>query len=773
MTEQEYFSNIRKIRRKIAGASFGDIASLEKELSDFAQIKPVRLPCFLANAELMLKKSVPKQQIRQFLNEKVQLHSPEQGLCEYFKISEKLLDKNDFIGRKNCRFQADVHEGKSVNKFYFSLRKAREAFFISPVSSEKVYSLAENYYITQNVYLYFLLMLLYCKLDHKLENLAQYVRGDVLDLFNIGYLFDLLTDEKTHTFVVIAEDADDLDDCKVLAKVLKCFEQTVYLLGVPVACEVTGEMEMADTLPVSLENTEEYDGQVQFNPIRLFREGKCIGDNRGSIISHVTEHLAESKLVTILCSGELLDELQIERKLKHLCQRLSVMTPEFFKKTMAFAWTGDYFSYISRIYKFNAREKLTEDSQYRFSIVIPVRNSVNTLRYTLQTCLEQRFQGTYEIVLSDNSSAGETEVHALYCELDDRRIRYIKAPRELPLAKSFEFAFLQARGEFVFSIGADDGILPWALEVMDGLLKTYPEEDVFVWKRGFYAWPGFNDGQQHQFVIPSGAFNKTNLKVEKIPALQLSEMVLQNSNCMYMLPNLYINSGYRRRYLHKVLEKTGGLWAGESQDIYMGTLNCAINDKISFLDYPLTIAGMANSSIGYSGIRAKHMNVQAAIDDVIQTRPYDHFGTYIASRMEYLTPYMGGDPRVFYNSVINLTLAGVFSMDVLKKINWKKIYLEMAQRLSIEDALFEKKLGFFRYSAQIMHPDMLAFVEEHICRPLLIPRVKQTSNDGIEPERLYQIEDGKDGSGMVLDASEFGVKDIHGAVKLFEEISGL
>ena len=38
-----------------------------------------------------------------------------------------------------------------------------------------------------------------------------------------------------------------------------------------------------------------------------------------------------------------------------------------------------------------------------FSIVIPVRNAVDTLRHTLQTCLAQDYTGSYEIVLSDNS----------------------------------------------------------------------------------------------------------------------------------------------------------------------------------------------------------------------------------------------------------------------------------------------------------------------------------------------------------------------------------
>ena len=70
------------------------------------------------------------------------------------------------------------------------------------------------------------------------------------------------------------------------------------------------------------------------------------------------------------------------------------------------SWAGDYLKYISYIYGFSVQEKLNQKAEYDFSIVLPVRNTTDTLRYTLITCLNQRYQGSYEVVLSDNSDSG-------------------------------------------------------------------------------------------------------------------------------------------------------------------------------------------------------------------------------------------------------------------------------------------------------------------------------------------------------------------------------
>lgn len=52
----------------------------------------------------------------------------------------------------------------------------------------------------------------------------------------------------------------------------------------------------------------------------------------------------------------------------------------------------------------------------------------------------------------------------------------------------------KAKEEFIFSIGSDDAVLPWALKVLDDVRRQYPQEEVIQWEQGFYAWLGLNGG---------------------------------------------------------------------------------------------------------------------------------------------------------------------------------------------------------------------------------------------------------------------------------------
>jgi glycosyltransferase involved in cell wall biosynthesis len=194
-------------------------------------------------------------------------------------------------------------------------------------------------------------------------------------------------------------------------------------------------------------------------------------------------------------------------------------------KNLALSWYGDYLSYISKIYGQDCHAMVDESPSKRFSIVIPARNSSDTLRYTLQTCLEQRYTGDYEIIVSDNSTGHNAAVYELCQELNNPRIVYLKTPRDLPLAKSFEYAYLHAKGEYIFAIGSDDGLLPWALEILDGIAQQYPDEEIIQWTRAFYAWSGFNGGQQHQFIIPR-KYKKGEIPMGYREALDYIDMIL-------------------------------------------------------------------------------------------------------------------------------------------------------------------------------------------------------------------------------------------------------
>lgn len=82
------------------------------------------------------------------------------------------------------------------------------------------------------------------------------------------------------------------------------------------------------------------------------------------------------------------------------------------------------------------------------SIGIPTRNRAASLRHTLARILTQEY-APLEIVVSDNCSDDETEQVCREFAQADRRVRYVRQPRNIGLYANHNFCLDSARGEFL------------------------------------------------------------------------------------------------------------------------------------------------------------------------------------------------------------------------------------------------------------------------------------------------------------------------------------
>jgi glycosyltransferase involved in cell wall biosynthesis len=589
---------------------------------------------------------------------------------------------------------------------------------------------------------------------------------------NIAYLIERLQAPMPDVFIVIASSNADAADCRIAADILSKLGKKVFLLKLPVECPIDHDVDMKDTLSVSLDNVEEHASLTVIYPAALVQDGKWLGDNRDYIISYILDHLSENHLATVLGSGDMFDRLERSKLLQKKFQRLSHFKSDYLNRNMAFGWAGDYLSCISQIYGFDARAELSEPANCDFSIVIPTRNTANTLRSTLQTCLKQRFTGSYEVILSDNSEPGYTEVYELWQELNDKRIKYFRTPRELPLTKSFEFAFLKARGSFIFSIGADDAVFPWTLEVLHTALNHLPDDEIVAWDRGTYIWPDAAKIERDKLVVP-GHYRKNDITIARISGKEALNQVMHESSIMYSLPLLYINSGFRRSYFQTLLDNTGCLWNGSSQDIYMGIVSISINDSFPVIKYPLTIAGISSASIGRMAHRVITESAEMTKFQNLQSRNLRSkilMHSYMSFSIERLLPKYTSDKCLVYSNLLRTVALGVQSPDLLENFDWKKIIGLLVEFLSIEDVLIEQKLNLLRYSASLIDADIAEYVEKEICTRYFSPRLIEKSPGD---EKKGYPEGFVDGGGLILDASKFGVSNIYEAVGLFEKIVNL
>jgi len=581
---------------------------------------------------------------------------------------------------------------------------------------------------------------------------------------NMGEVIEQISEEFANSFVLM-ESEKNQPLMQLMCQDLCIMGKQVFYFTCPLSCEGDG-INIADTVEISLENAEQRDGVWYITPVELvFSNGSKV-DNREYLLEVINSEYNENKALCVLADGYLTDDLSLrklsQKKLFRRTQRRG------WDQRIAFSRYGDYVSMISELYQEDCHKLINAKAEKKFSVVLPARNSAYTLRYTLQTCLEQSYTGEYEIIVSDNSTDGNTAVQDLCKELNSSKIVYLRTPRNLPLPKSFEYAYLHATGEYIFALGSDDGLLPWALETLDVVTSGYPNEEVIQWDRGFYAWPGFNGGQQNQFIIP-GDYRKGSFSFYYKKSEEYLAAVLEDKGTMYKLPMLYINSCFKRSYFNTLLQKSGQLWNGVCQDIYMGIVTAVINPEILNIKYPLTIAGMSSGSIGATANAAVKENKELLKQNQDRKRD-DNAGGFCGSYFEQLLPPHHTDTGSLYSSIVRCINVGILPEEYLARIlPWKKMFTVMAEELNVQDVAFDRKLHEMQHVAERHGTEFLKWFNETIYEPTLEPKTLTEEPSGSLVKKNYRNVRYASG-GLMMDASEVGVQDIYGATNLFQEL---
>lgn len=730
---------------------------LEK-LEELYRQKPVRAEWFLAKAKLTVEKERKRGNGYTILKGKFYWKEATDTVVEVQNfLSELDLMGNDKPMAECRRFQTDwvLKDEAAVRRAWSRLRETEEDTL---QRWEAFQPLANRYIACYKCLNYFLLRMYALSVGQNIIPRRVWIENQA----NVGYLKESIDRKKT--FVILADSPDDWNEAAVLGRCLTGLGCPVYLLNVPGQIEVDGPVALADTVEISMENAEELYGFTLIPVVELILQGESLGDNSADILAA----LCREESVVVLASSDRFQALSQTEILRNRIEDLYGYETTFSPDYFSFGWAGSYTDYIDELYDMDTKAAIYGEARCRFSVVIPVRNSAGTLEHTLKTCLNQRYQGDFEIVISDNSTEGNTEVYQFCQTVTDKRVRYCRTPRDLRLSRSFEYAFLQARGEYIIALGADDVLLPWALEVWDRMIGQFPDEEVFLWDRGYYVWPEFKEkGQQDKFVIP-GNYEKDAVRAGHLELTRGLNMFLGDPGNMYLLPMLYINSGFRRSFLRTLLEGTGRLWDGICQDIYMGVVVSALKKNCVLISYPLTMAGMSSGSEGARANRPQENEAggAAVLNRLLQE---NNVGGFSKSEIECLAPESGTDVTSFYNSVLRAVQRGLLPIHYLEDVfDWKQWFWNCYRIMDKRDIFFERKIHQMRYAARKHGEDFLNWFDVTIYKEALKPEVFPEEETG---RKTYQEED--TGQYRVLDASKYGVRNSYEASLLFERLTGL
>ena len=121
----------------------------------------------------------------------------------------------------------------------------------------------------------------------------------------------------------------------------------------------------------------------------------------------------------------------------------------------------------------DSKGKLRNDNP-RVSIGLPVFNGERFLEAALDSILSQTFQD-FELIISDNASTDRTgEICESYAAAD-RRIRYLRNPKNVGAANNYNRVFEPSRGEYFKWAAHDDVCAPTFIERCVEVLDQYPD----------------------------------------------------------------------------------------------------------------------------------------------------------------------------------------------------------------------------------------------------------------------------------------------------------
>ncbi|MBR3289663.1 MAG: glycosyltransferase [Clostridia bacterium] len=243
---------------------------------------------------------------------------------------------------------------------------------------------------------------------------------------------------------------------------------------------------------------------------------------------------------------------------------------------------------------------MSQETPYLLSILIPTQNRQFYCAFAVKqiyACTDDRVQ----IVVQDNSDDDSLR-GMLEAEAYGDRVDYYYTADVIPCSANYNAAISHAKGEYVCSIGDDDGVLPQIVEMTE-LAKRHGIGAVHPNVGAVYYWPAVSEGSEGKLIL--GRHNPTFTLADPKDAIRN----LLSEGCQnYMTMNLA--KGYhgivRRDFYEKVYQKTGRYCDALSSDMFMCVTLSLTVDRVLVIDHPVTVSGACRASTSGDSINKKN-----------------------------------------------------------------------------------------------------------------------------------------------------------------------
>jgi glycosyltransferase involved in cell wall biosynthesis len=341
------------------------------------------------------------------------------------------------------------------------------------------------------------------------------------------------------------------------------------------------------------------------------------------------------------------------------------------------------------------------------SIIIPTRERISALKYTLAAVLALRNEN-FEILICDNlSNDGTRELVVGY---DDPRLHYSCSDTRLTMPQNFERGLRLASGEYITMIGDDDLFIEENLELaLAGALKN--NCDLVYWNRCAFFWGEYPiENQAGKFFISNGR------EIFPVDPQTLLTMTYRGLISYQYLPSIY-NSICKRTFLNNYSTILRGAFFPDyvvSVDVFSSLVLCALNPNVWYLESPASLSGISRHSNGMSvitgGEETKKFALELGYTSNSEIMPRQFFGKVAAttvhgiSQLGLLTDYFS-----VVEKILKYTCKSPPSLDILTSIFLRRLGLDQDIAILPQAADFQEIMQRDLIRHPVVREDVLTY----------------------------------------------------------------
>ncbi len=226
----------------------------------------------------------------------------------------------------------------------------------------------------------------------------------------------------------------------------------------------------------------------------------------------------------------------------------------------------------------------------KYSIVIPTRRRVDTLRHAVSSVLAID-RDDFELVV--HHAGVDRASEEVVAGFGDRRVRYASSAVETSMSENWESAVAMARGDYVTVIGDDDGLLPSALDTADVLIAEHQPE-LLSWRPVTYYWPDTVAASHAGFALHLYDLDRSDNRMNTQRVLREVFAFRRDYSDLPMIYNSFVS----RQVLGRIAASGKKYFQYDYPDVSSGVMNAIHADWFVWSNYPLSISGLSAQSTG-------------------------------------------------------------------------------------------------------------------------------------------------------------------------------